>query len=397
MSVRTTGIVLLTLAVAGCASVKRMPPPEERAALAQIPGMPDVRFWGDDAPPDHVERRAIIRAQIQSAPGYDQHMPVHFLALSGGGQNGAFGAGLLAGWSETGQRPQFRMVTGISTGSLIAPFAFLGPEYDRVIQEMYTQFSTKDVLKKRLVAGFNAGDSVSDHAPLRNIIKSYLTEKEVELIAVEHALGRRLFVGTTHLDMQRPVIWDLGAIASSGHPNARDLILDVLLASAAIPGAFPPVYFEVEHGDETYDELHVDGGVTTQVFISPVAFKMEQALHDAGLHGQAHIYLIRNSQLAPEIAHVKPKTVPILTQSLSTLLRAQGLGDMYRIYQDALLNNMEYNSAHIPDDFRAEPDEPFDIDYMTELFMLGYEKAKRGYPWDKQPPEFQHMSTRGPQ
>lgn len=387
----------LTLVVAGCASVKRLPPPDDPSALGMLPGYPPVRFWGDDTPPHNEARTELLRTQVQSDPGYDKDMPVHFLALSGGGQKGAYGAGILTGWSAAGTRPEFRMVTGISTGALIAPFAFLGPEYDAAMTDMYTKFSTKDVLKKRFVAGFISGDSVTDNAPLRDIMKTYLTDKEIERIAKEHARGRRLFVGTTNLDAQRPVIWDIGAIASTDRFDARELIIDVLLASAAFPGGFPPVYFTVERNGHVYDELHVDGGVTTQVFVSPVAFEMEEALHSVGLFGQAHVYLIRNSKVAPKIAHVKPKTVPILTQSLSTLLRAQGLGDMYRIYQDAQINNMEYNGAYIPDDFREETEELFDIGYMTELFEHGYGQALNGFPWHKEPPEFAHMSERGPQ
>ena len=397
MGPRNYLFLLLTLVVAGCASVQRLPPPDDLSALGEIPGYPPVRFWGDDAPPNNGKRATLIREQIQSDPAYDKHMPVHFLALSGGGQKGAYGAGILAGWTAEGSRPEFRMVTGISTGSLIAPFAFLGPDYDAAIKDMYTKFSTKDVLKKRFVAGFISGDSVTDNTPLRNILKSYLTDKEVGLIAQEHARGRRLFVGTTNLDAQRPVIWDIGAIASTDRFDARELIIDVLLASAAFPGGFPPIYFTVQRDGIAYDELHVDGGVTAQVFVSPVAFEMEKALHSAGLYGQAHVYLIRNSKVAAKVTHVRPKTVPILTQSLSTLLRAQGLGDMYRIYQDAQLNNMEFNGAYIPDDFREETEELFDVEYMTELFALGYQQALEGFPWHKEPPEFQHMSKRGPQ
>lgn len=391
------GLFFAIVTLIGCSSITRLPAPADPCKLSEIPGIPEVRFWGDDSPPNNIERAATIRKQITSDPAYDRDESIHFLAISGGGQNGAFGAGLLTGWSQAGTRPEFRMVTGISTGSLIAPFAFLGSDYDEAIRDMYTLFSTKDVINKRFVSGIFSADSLSDNAPLRTILKSYFTEAEMALVAKEHARGRRLFVGTTYLDVQRPVIWDIGAIASSAHPDAYALIIDVLLASTAIPGAFPPVYFKAEQDGVVHDELHVDGGVTAQVFISPVSFRMEDALKQAGLHGQAHIYILHNSQIAPDIMHVKPKTMPILSHSLATLLRAQGMGDMFRIYQNAQINGFEYYAASIPDDFREEPEEPFDIDYMTDLFKLAFEQAKIGYEWNRKPPEFQHQSSRGPE
>ena len=385
-------IFLMAIILTGCNTVQRLPAPDDLCVLGDIPGMPGVRFWGDEPPPNNAARMAVIRSQVMSDPAYNPDAPIYALAISGGGQHGAFGAGLLAGWTASGNRPEFRMVTGISTGALIAPFAFLGPEYDSAISDMYTRFSTKDVLKQRLVGGLIAGDSVTDNAPLREILKVYFTPREMNRLAEEHARGRRLFVGTTHLDVQRPVIWDIGAIASSGAPDAYDRIIDVLLASTAIPGAFPPVYFKVEHNGIEYDELHVDGGVTTQVFIGPMSLNIEEALKETGQRGQAHVYIIMNSRITPDAAHIKPKTVPILTQSLLTLLRAQGLGDMYRIYQDARLNHMLYRAAYIPEDFPDEPQELFDAEYMNKLFILAYNRASSGYPWETDPPKIRFQS-----
>ncbi|WP_372846437.1 patatin-like phospholipase family protein [Pontiella sp.] len=387
--------LLLAALLAGCASVKRLPPPDHYATLAGIPGIPDVRVWGDNGTIVDQNGLRLLRQRMAEDPDFDPQAPIHFLAISGGGQKGAFGAGLLSGWTDSGTRPEFRMVTGISTGSLLAPFAFLGPEYDRAIQEMYTRFSTKDVLKHRFFSGLFTGDSMADNAPLRNIVETYFTPVEMEKVAREYGRGRWLLVGTTYLDVQRPVIWNIGAIASSGHPDAYDLIIDVLLASSAIPGVFPPVYFKVERDGQTFDELHVDGGVTTQVFISPVSFDMEDALKRAGFEGEAHVYLIRNAKVSPEIEHLKPKTVPILTQSLATLLRAQGLGDMYRIYQNAQINNMAYHVAYLPDHFRDEPDDLFNIEYMSALFQLAYTQAQNGYPWESKLPEFKQVGGLG--
>ncbi len=366
--------------------MSRLPAPADYSILGDIPGMPGVRSWGDVSSPMTSSRVAEIRRQIQSDPLYQPEAPVQILALSGGGQNGAFGAGLLAGWTASGTRPRFRMVTGVSTGALIAPFAFLGPDYDSALKDMYSRFSTRDVLRLRFIRGLFTADSMTDNLPLRKILMSSFTPLEMEKTAQEYRKGRRLFVATTWLDVQRPVIWNIGAIADSGHPGAYELIIDVLLASAAIPGVFPAGYFEVEQSGVSYDELHVDGGVTMQVFISPEPFNIKQAIRECGLSEHVNVYLIRNGKTAPTIESIVPQTIPILSQSISTMIRAQNNGDMMRIYQKAKLGHMEFHAAYIPDGFRKESAEPFDIGYMTKLYNLAYELSANADPWVETPP-----------
>lgn len=386
---RVCSVAVGVLLLAGCSTVDRLPPPDGRVLDASLPGIPNARFWGDVAPVDGAERVARLKKQIKA---HDSARvlkePIYFLALSGGGQKGAFGAGLLAGWSASGTRPEFQIVTGISTGALIAPFAFLGTEYDPVIEKLYTEYSAKDLLKLKPVRGFFGSGALAENSLLRKILMRYFTPKEMELIAQEYTKGRRLFIGTTHLDCQRPMIWDIGVIAGSGHPDAYERIIDIMLASAAIPGAFPPVYFRVERDGVLYDEMHVDGGVTSQVFFYPTSFSMRETMDALGFSGEAHLYLIRNASLRPERTPVSPHTVPIVTQSLRTLLRAQGIGDMYRMYFDAQEEGISYQSAFIPADFRAEPEEQFDVHYMAELFHYAFDLAQAGYPWCTAPPEF---------
>jgi predicted acylesterase/phospholipase RssA len=376
---------VLTL-LSGCASIHRLPAPADYETLGMVSGIPEARFWGDRPHQSDDADIDYFAAQTRTDPDFHPADAVHLLALSGGGQNGAFGAGLLAGWTASGKRPEFRMVTGISTGSLIAPFAFLGSDYDPVIKAMYTQFSTKDVLSVRFFSGLFNGDSVADNDKLRKIMGTYLTPAVIEQIGQEYHQGRRLFVGTTYLDVQRPVVWDITAIAAGKRPRARELIIDILLASAAIPGAFPPAYFEAEHNGQKYDELHVDGGVTMQVFISSITTEFDAIMERMDFSGDTHVYLIRNAKVAPRVEHVKPKTLPILVQSLSTLLYAQSMGDIERIYQKARLHNMELHIAHIPAGFRDEPKEPFDITYMSELFNLSFDQAASGDPWSIEMP-----------
>ena len=244
----------------------------------------------------------------------------NYLAISGGGPDGAFGAGLLNGWTDAGTRPEFTMVTGISTGALIAPFAFLGPKYDHILKEIYTSYSTKDLFEPHSWTVIATGDSAAGTDQLRQIIYDYLTPTFIEELAAAFADGRRLFISTTNLDAKRPVIWNVTAIAASGHPTSRDLIADVLLASASIPGGFPPVLFEVEWNGERYDELHVDGGAVSQVFVHPTAVDWPALMEVLDVQGRPQVYIIRNSPLDARWSPVEPDIFSIVGASISSLI-----------------------------------------------------------------------------
>ena len=336
-------------------------------------------------------RKNLVRLKIRSWKKSQKpnSKPIDYLAISGGGANGAFGAGLLAGWTKAGNRPEFRVVTGISTGALIAPFAFLGPEYDAILKKFYTTTSTKDIIKKRLPFSILTADSCAVTTPLRKLLKNIIDVKMLQKIVIEHDKGRRLLIGTTNLDAKRPVIWNIGIIAKSGTPDALQLIRDIMLASASVPGAFNPVYIEVEANGRRYDEIHVDGGTSSQVFLNPAPLDMRWAMEQIGLKGKSRIYVIRNSRIKSDWETVKPGIVHILGHTISTLIRTQGIGDLYRIYLGAQRDGMDYNLAFIPSDFNEKPKEVFDPEYMGKLFDLGYQMAQNGYPWEKAPPGFE--------
>jgi len=382
--------------VGGCGVVRaRNPVPPAYQEEARVVGLPDVRGYSD-APDKSLHNSAVesIRQELAAQPGKPAGVfltpTVDFLALSGGGADGAFGAGLLCGWTAHGDRPRFKLVTGISTGSLIAPFAFLGPEYDAKLKEVYTTITTKDIYVVRSFLKLLKSDSIADTWPMARLAASKVDEKMLADIAAEHQKGRRLFIGTTNLDAQRLVIWDMGAIAASGHPDAPALFRKIMLASAAIPVMFPPMYLEVEAGGRKYDELHVDGGAVAEVInyeltFRPLAVKEEARGVDAEPR-RARMFIIRNSKVAPDWGVTEAGLKGITERALNTIIKYQGIGDLYRIYTLSQRDGLEFNLAFIPAEFKVQRQEEFDKNYMNQLFNLGYELGSQGYQWMKYPP-----------
>lgn len=374
--------------IVGCASVpERHPVPKELSGKTSIPGIPaTVRIWGDEKPPFFDALMAASREEIEKEFPAIVGCEHHYLAVSGGGDNGAYGAGLLAGWTAAGTRPEFTIVTGISTGALIAPLAFLGPRYDDVLREMYTTYSTEDLVEERGVLKIITGDSAMDPTPMAKFIAQYFDEKVLEEIAVQHRRGRRLYVGTTDLDAGRPVIWNLGEIAQSGNREALDLMHKLLLASASIPVAFPPVMIEVEADGKTYDEMHVDGGTTSQVVFYPVEIDWQRLVEKLDVRGRPRLYIIRNAHIEPDFETVERNLASIGERTISSLIRTQGIGDLYRLYIQTERDGVDYFMSDIPNDFIEKPTEMFDPVYMKKLYDLGLRQARNGSPWQTTPP-----------
>lgn len=359
-----------------------------------VMGMSDIRFWADSTDIAGMVKggeEALRREQAYlAASGHQGPLPpADYLAISGGGENGAFGAGLLVGWTAAGTRPTFKLVTGISTGALTAPFAFLGSAYDDKLKEVYTNISAKDVLEVRgYIAAFTQ-DAMADNAPLRATIARHFDQAMLDAIAAEYRKGRILLIGTTNLDARRPVIWNIGAIAESDNPKRLDLVHDILLASAAIPGAFPPVMIDVDVDGKTYQEMHVDGGASAQVFVYPPSLDLSKS----GIQRERHLYVLRNARLDPDWAQVERNTLSIVGRAVSSLIQTQGVGDLYRIYLTAERDGVDFNLAYIPRTFTTKLAEPFDTAYMKELFQVGYDMAVKGYPWEKAPPGFHGLDV----
>jgi predicted patatin/cPLA2 family phospholipase len=387
-------ICLAALAVSACGSLapRAVVPASERGRTVVL-GLPNARFFVDDPVAMAAEQERALEREAR-ALGVSKGgvlPPAHLLSLSGGGDNGAFGAGLLAGWTKRGDRPQFKLVTGVSTGALIAPFAFLGPDYDAALTDVYTNINPSRVYEKRFVPyAALAQDALSDSTPLYDTIAHYLDDAMLARIAAEYQKGRLLLIQTTDLDAGRPSIWNIGAIAASGHPGAPNLIRHILLASASIPAAFPPVLFDVEADGRSYQELHVDGGAVSQAFLVPPSLNTRDTLNRSGYKRKGVVaYIVRNSRLTTEYTDVEQATLPIAEKAVSTMINYNGVGDLYRMYLVTQRAGAGFNVAYIGTDFHAPHPEEFSQAYMRALYHYAYEKAVAGYPWEHAPPGFQ--------
>src|SRR5215467_1510014 len=349
-------------------------------AAAVVPGMADARFWAD------------------SETDFEKALPPQrgpWLILSTGGADGAFGAGLLSGLSAAGKRPDYAVVTGVSTGALMAPFVFAGPRYDAALQAVYTHTSAADIFE---VGG--TGESFLDTWPLKDLIAKQITPALLADIAAAHQAGRRLFIVTTNLDAERSVVWNMGAIAAhasahSSSPSGDDaikLFRNILLASGSVPGAFPPVLIDVESNGKRFAEMHVDGGVGGQFFVAPPA--LMQSTSSYKIPADA-LYIVVNSSLQPEFQIVERNTPTILAQTVSMAIKADLRVLLDRANVAAKNSGIGFNVATIPVSFNAPSRGAFDPDYMKMLFKVGYDQGKSVYPFAAEPPAFPGSPANG--
>lgn len=330
------------------------------------------------------------------ADGPPMRRPRHVLALSGGGAYGAYSAGFLEGWTESKTRPEFDVVTGISTGSLIAPFAFLGPAYDAKLGQLYTQIHAEQVFRIRAWVSIPFRDSVASSAPLKELIESQITPDLMSAIAAEHRKGRRLYVGTTNLDTRRLVVWDMGAIACRPCPEGCHLFRDVLLASSAVPGMLSPVQFEVEVDGRKATELHADGGISAQLFVPSHVFAeaaryaAEDGLPPAGddpMPAAGNLYVVVAGKLYPDAGPVRPRVLQVLGASTATLLYAYCRADLANLYGLARASGLKYHLTALRQGFRTvESSVDFNRAEMGKLFDAGAAEGKAGPAWRYGPP-----------
>ncbi len=395
-AMRVIVAVAMALACASCSFIPRDTFTASEQSIAQVPGMPNVRFYADASSAElrAFESRWNLKTAINATGRFD------ILALSGGGYDGAYGAGVLAGWTASGTRPRFTIVTGVSAGALIAPLAFVGPEYDRELQEAFTGGLSQ-------VLGDIGGLSLLGGADVRrssliDIISKFVDQRLLRAVAIESAKGRHLLIVTTNLDAQRAVVWDMGAIAASGHPDARRLFIEVLAASASIPGVFAPALIEVEARDtgRRFKELHVDGGATTQVFVVPDAVLVSGVGIAKPAGAKTHVWVVMNNRLTPQFEVVEGGILPIASRSFSTLIKSEAKSTL--LATAAFVGKGNFNLTYIDDGVNAfikENTPPgttpgFNTAYMHAVFQYGYRKALTSAHWEKQVPVPEGMKAR---
>ena len=384
-------VIMLAALLSGCVGgTSRSAVPASLAPAAAVEGVRFARFWGDEVGPDiraaiTQQYEQTVRAVRAGTRPAEELRHADFLAISGGGADGVFSAGFLKGWSGRGDRPAFEVVTGVSTGALAAPFAFLGPAYDGQLEEVFTAYGDSDIYIDRGLIGL-VGSGLYDNAPLRRLIARYMSDAMVEAIAQEHQLGRRLLIQTTNIDAQRPVIWDLTAIAASSRPDRRERMVDILLASAALPAIFPPVRLDVLAAGEPHQELHVDGATVSQVFFAPPNLRLaDYERRFFGAPRARALYLIRNGRLDPQYAVTEETTIGIARRSIETLVKYQAVADLVRLEAQARAANGKVLFTAIPADFERKPKSEFDRSYMRELFQIGVREGRDG-SWRRQAP-----------
>lgn len=325
-----------------------------------------------------------MKERNPNAPPYRQK---NILSLSGGGSFGAFTAGVVCGWTVKGDRPTFDVVTGISTGALVAPFAFLGPAYDEQLKTFYTTLEAKDLYKMKPIRGLFR-ESLADNTPLAEKVDQVLTPQVISELGQEHQKGRRLYIGTTAAESKQFVVWDIGAIACRGRPEDRQLIKQILLGSSAIPGVFPPQHIAVTVDGMCVTERHIDGGVSQALFIHPpyVPPEYRSKNQNTDLAG-TNIYLIVAGKLYADLEKIKPMALNLVGKEISAMIYAQTRGDLLRLFTASMLTGMNYYLTAIPQEYAAPTTGmAFNKQALTGMFNEGYRIVTEGVAWRRTPP-----------
>ena len=387
--IATLAALMTATLLSGCGTLARdRAVPPELHGQEHIGNMPGVRYQALSKA-GIEEILSDIKSSVEASKT-TKHGVANYLSISGGGDNGAFGAGLLVGWTLHGDRPKFDLVTGVSTGALIAPFAYLGPDYDAVLKSVYTETQPSDIYLERGLMGVLFGEAMGDTSPLFRLITKHIDADLLKNIADEYKRTNRwLLVATTNLDTGTPVIWNMGKIAQVSTPEALDLFRKILLASASIPGAFPPVMIDVVADGKNYQEMHVDGGATMSVFLYPAALGVAaREEHVLATSKKRKAYIIRNARIDADWQEIERDTLSIMGRAVAQLIQSQGYGDLYRIYQTTQRDHVEFNLAYIGADFNFHHAREFDRQYMNALYQYSYQLGKAGYPWVHTPPGY---------
>lgn len=361
------------LILAGCSTLPRTPYTAADATSSRVLDLSELRRYADEPASTFVKTEGRLRSGALT-----------YLAISGGGADGAYGAGVLNGWTASGSRPEFSVVSGVSTGALIAPFAFLGPGYDGTLREVYTSGIAESLLDTPSIVRALFGSGLFGNTRLRELVARYVGQDMLAAIAAEAAKGRRLLIVTTDLDTQRTVIWDMGRIAALATPKALSLFRDVMAASASLPVVFPPMLIEAEANGHIFQEMHADGGVTAPVLTLPEAFLLRNGALPRGQ--RVNIYVLVNNKVERDFLLVPNSTIDIAARASASVEKTLTRSVLYETYDFARRNNLGFNLTYIDKEFPPSRSSGFDTGYMRSLYQYGYDKAKAGNSWAKAPP-----------
>jgi len=365
---RLIGFLALTcsLALGACTSLPRTPYTAAEASTSRVLDIDGLRRYADEP----VTKFSFEKDTSTATKSY--------LALSGGGADGAYGVGVLNGWTTARTRPTFSVVSGVSTGGLIAPFAYLGSQYDDTLKEVYTSGIAESLLNDPSIMRVLFGSGLFGNTRLRELVARYVGPDILAQVARENAKGRKLLVVTTDLDTQRTAIWDMGKIAAVGTPEALKLFRDVMAASASIPLVFPPIMIDAEGQGRRFQEMHVDGGVTAPVLTLPEALFSQDRLPG---NARMNIYILVNKKIERNFELVSNSTIDVASRSLSSITQSQTRSIIFSTYDFAKRNHLGFHLSYIARDYPAPPSEGFDTAYMRALYQYGYEKAASGQAW----------------
>jgi predicted acylesterase/phospholipase RssA len=368
-----SAILAIIFMLAGCSSLPRTSYTASDAASSTVLDLDQLRRYADEP------ASTFLKTNVSSRAG-----AVSYLALSGGGADGAYGAGVLNGWTAAGTRPEFSVVSGVSTGALIAPFAFLGPAYDGTLRDVYTSGVAESLLNTPNILHAVFGSGLFGNRHLRELVARYIGKDMLGAIAAEHAKGRELLIVTTNLDTQRTVIWNMGRIAAIRSTQALNLFRDVMAASASIPVVFPPMLIDAEANGHRFQEMHVDGGVTAPVLTLPEAFLLRNGAPTRGL--RMIIYVLVNDKVERDFQLVPNSTIDIAARTSASVTKTQIRSVLYETYDFARRNNFGFNLTYIDKNLPSPTSFGFEVGYMRSLCQYGYDKAKTGDFWAKSPP-----------
>jgi predicted acylesterase/phospholipase RssA len=370
-------LITAILVLGACSTLPRIPYAPTDEASSRVLDLSGLRRYTDDPASTFVKD-----TDGRFGPG-----PLTYLALSGGGADGAYGAGVLNGWTSTGTRPRFSVVSGVSTGALIAPFAFLGPSYDATLKEIYTSGLAETLIDTPNLLNALFGSGLFGNAHLRDLVARYVDRQLLSEIAAQNGRGRDLYIVTTNLDSQRTVIWDMGRIAKVGTPQALTLFRDVVAASASLPVVFPPMLIDVEANGRHFQEMHVDGGVTAPILTLTEAFLLRRAVLAQSLH--LTLYILVNDKVERDFELVPNSTLDIATRSSASIMKTQIRSVLYETYDFARRNNFRFNLTYIGKDGPSSSGAGFfgfKTSYMRALYEYGYQKAKTKGLWSNELP-----------